>query len=119
MAVPFGPDIGWCPVADRSIIARRRCARPHIASGVRQIPKPSGPRWAMSELIARRARSRLGMWVRVNETAPAIPHILFLHRLAAIYVHSSQAQSDLHVHLRGLSRARRDAVLRNKDNVNG
>src|SRR5262252_8489151 len=72
---PSALAIGWAPDSLRSMIARRRWARPARPSGETQVPAPSGPRTAIdSRRVSSSARSMGGAEAPYAKI-PAIPHI--------------------------------------------
>src|SRR4051812_46443573 len=68
---PVSSAIGWWPAGDRSMIASRRLPRPTTPST--QTPSSSGPRCAITRVMAATTFSATGAPLRL--TAPAIPHI--------------------------------------------
>src|SRR4051812_11036020 len=68
---PVSSVIGWWPAGDRSMIASRRLPSPTPSST--QTPSSSGPRCAITRVIAATTSSATGAPFRL--TAPAIPHM--------------------------------------------
>jgi len=71
---PSADNIGWCPVGDRSRMARRRCASATPASASLQTPWSSGPRCARLSPMACAPRSISRVAPSVRKT-PAMPHM--------------------------------------------
>src|SRR5438093_4170128 len=69
--------MGWSPVV-RSMMDRRRCAKPTCWLSCFQVAWPSGPRWACSSFIRSRRRPRSAMGRRERSIAPAMPHTVWL-----------------------------------------
>src|SRR5207249_12323042 len=79
---PLADDIGWCPLGERSMIARRRKPKDTPASGLAQQPASSGPRCMSVAAITPAQWSNSlspapGLW-----NNPANPHIVRLARSA-------------------------------------
>src|SRR2546425_5913713 len=79
---PLADDIGWCPLGERSMIARRRKPKDTPASGLAQQPASSGPRCTSVADIAS------AQWSNSLSPAPSLwnnpanPHIVWLVRSA-------------------------------------
>src|SRR3989454_3042945 len=67
-------SIGWCPPAERSMIASRRLVKPIPAAGSDHIPQSSGPRWTRVSPIAR-SKSHQSSRLTPGCQTPAMPHI--------------------------------------------
>lgn len=72
--MPASVVIGWPPLF-RSMMARRRWARPAIMLGCSQNPSPSGPRCDSSPDMVLRESARPANGSEEMEKTPAMPHM--------------------------------------------